>query len=135
MEIRRLPDLFTGAGGYVHKRGFQGNGGGALVHAPGANSGSCLILHPFLTLLIQPSSTASLPGATPVNHMSGSRLPHYMSLFLLYFMFHIKFPHTHPPCPTHRGFHVISLPIYFLIFSLGTCSFITWDQFLEGNGI
>ena len=54
---------------------------------------------------------------------------------LLSSILHINFPLTHPHFPTRRGFCVISLPISFLIFSLGTCSFVTWDKFLEGNGI
>ena len=136
MEVGRLPGLFAGSGIYVHKRSFQGDGGGALVHAPGSNPGSCLNLHPSLTLLIQPSFTASLLGSTPpFNHMSVSRLPHCISPLLIFDMFHINSPPTHPPFPTHRGFRVISIPIHFLILSLGTCSFVTWDQFFEGNGI
>ena len=135
MEVGRLPGLFAGAGGYVHKTSFQGNDDGALVHAPRANAVSCLILHPFLTMLIQPCSTASLPGAIPppttcpYNAFHIACHPSYYSS-----MFHIKLPLTHLPCPTHRGFCGISLLIYFLIFSLGTCSLVTWDQFLEING-
>ena len=79
MEVGRLPDLFAGAGIYVHKRSFQGDGGGALVHAPGSNPGSCLNLHPSLTLLIQPSFTASLLRSTPP------------STTCLYHAFHIAF--------------------------------------------
>ena len=136
MEVGRLPDLFAGTSGYVRKRIPQGNGDGALAHVPGANSGSSLILHLLITLLIQPSFTAPLLGSTPpFNHMSVSRLPHCISPLLIFDMFHINSPPTHPPFPTHRGFRVISIPIYFLILSLGTCSFVTWDKFFEGNGI
>ena len=36
MEVGRLPDLPSGAGGHIHQGGLQGHGGGTLVHTPGA---------------------------------------------------------------------------------------------------
>ena len=80
MEVGRLPDLFAGISCYVHKRDLQGDGSGALVHAPRANSESGFIPHPFITLLIQPRSTASLPGSTPLEYMSTPICDYYVSV-------------------------------------------------------
>ena len=43
MEVGRLPDLFEGTSGYIHKRSLQGNDDGTMVHTPGANPESTLI--------------------------------------------------------------------------------------------
>ena len=111
MEVGPLPDLFAGAGGYVHKRSFQGDGVGALVQEPGANSVYCLILHPFLTLLIQPCYTSSIPGANPPTTCTDHAFQITCHPFYFFSMFHIKLPLTHLPSPTHRGFRVISILI------------------------
>ena len=41
------------------KKSLQVNDGGAMVHTPGANPQCSLILHPFITVLIQPKSVTS----------------------------------------------------------------------------
>ena len=138
MEFRRLIDLFERTSGHINKRSLQGNGGGSLVHTPGANPKSSLILHPLLMLLIQPKSVTSWnqPHPPTYSYTHVCLKPFTLrATFLILSMIHINLPPTHPHCTTYRRFRVISLPISFLIFSLGTCSFVTWDQFLEGKWI
>ena len=63
MEVRCLPDLFEGTSGYIHKRGLQGDGGGAMVHTQDSNPESILI-----SFRCQSNRKASLPGTNTTPH-------------------------------------------------------------------
>ena len=137
MEVGRLPNLFAGKSGYIHKMSLQGDGGVAMVHTSGANPEYSLISFRCLSkknrhfLVPTPPPTHPTPSHT---HVCVKPLTLCVT-FLLSSMIHINFPPSHPHCTTYREFCVISLSIHYLSFSLVTYYFFMWDQFLEGNGI
>ena len=141
MEVGRLIDLFARTSGYIHKKSLQGNVSGALVHTPDDNPESGLILHPFITLFIQTKIftywNQPQPSYPPAPSHTHVRLKPFTLrvTFLISSMIHINLPPTNSHCTIYRGFRVISLSISLINFSLGTCFFVTWDQFLEGNGV